>query len=107
MNETHVPADARPTAKRSDHLARAKARANPGAVAALERAREEAGGNVKLAKLLHGLGIVITQQAICQWVVVPVMRVLDVEKITGVPKYELRPDLPEMFPPPRKARAAK
>ena len=39
----------------------------------------------------------ITHGAISQWVRVPVERVLDVERITGIPRHELRPDI---YPPP-------
>lgn len=47
--------------------------------------------NGKLAALAEGLGI--TSQALSQWNRVPPARVLDVERITGVSKEELRPDL--------------
>lgn len=59
----------------------------------LEKAKTAAGGNTGLAKLIGGL----TPQAISQWRRVPVERVLDVEKATGVPRHELRPDI---YPPP-------
>jgi DNA-binding transcriptional regulator YdaS (Cro superfamily) len=46
----------------------------------------------------------IARQAPYAWKKVPSLRVLDVEKITGIPRHELRPDL---YPPPRRrARAA-
>lgn len=35
----------------------------------------------------------ISTQAISQWRRCPPLRVLDVERITGVPRHELRPDL--------------
>ena len=35
----------------------------------------------------------ITPQAVSQWRITPVLRVLEVEKATGVPRYRLRPDL--------------
>lgn len=56
---------------------------------ALEKAKDAAGGNSALAKLIGG----ITPQAISQWRQVPVERVLAVEKATGVPRHELRPDI--------------
>jgi DNA-binding transcriptional regulator YdaS (Cro superfamily) len=56
--------------------------------AALRRAIEAAGG---LAKLAEPLGI--TVQAISQWDEVPPLRVLAVERVSGVPRSELRPDL--------------
>lgn len=35
----------------------------------------------------------ITPQALSQWDRVPPLRVLEVERITGVPRHELRPDI--------------
>lgn len=64
----------------------------------LRRAIEAVGG---LAALADPLGI--TVQAVSQWDEVPPRRVLAVEKISGVSRHELRPDL---YPPePREARA--
>ena len=59
---------------------------------ALDAARKAAGGNVGIARALGG----ITPQAISQWRRVPAERVLDVERITGIPRSNLRPDL---YPP--------
>jgi DNA-binding transcriptional regulator YdaS (Cro superfamily) len=61
----------------------------PGSIAneALCRAKAAAGNAATLA---HKLGI--TRQALSQWEIVPITRVLDVEKLTGVPRHELRPD---------------
>ena len=55
---------------------------------ALERAVLAAGGPSALAAQLG-----IKPQAISQWDEVPPLRVLAVERITGVPRNELRPDL--------------
>ena len=55
---------------------------------ALERAIKAVGG---LAKLAEPLGI--TTQAVSQWDEVPPLRVLAVERISGIPRHELRPDL--------------
>lgn len=44
----------------------------------------------------HAQRLGITAQAISQWTRVPVERVLDVERITGVSRTELRPDI---YPP--------
>lgn len=35
----------------------------------------------------------IYPSAVSQWGRVPAERVLDVERVTGIPRYELRPDL--------------
>jgi DNA-binding transcriptional regulator YdaS (Cro superfamily) len=57
---------------------------------ALSRAKEAANGSSALARALSDQ---ITPQAISQWKQVPAERVLDVERITGVPRHELRPDI--------------
>jgi DNA-binding transcriptional regulator YdaS (Cro superfamily) len=64
---------------------------------ALERAIEAAGGLTKLATSLQ-----ITKQAVAQWDEVPPLRVLEVERVSGVSRHELRPDL---YPVEEAARA--
>ncbi len=49
-------------------------------------------------RLSRELGI--THGAISQWRRVPVERVLDIERITGLPRHVLRPDI---YPPPQEA----
>lgn len=56
--------------------------------AAVARAKIAAGSATKLAE-----GLRITLQAVSQWDRVPVERVLEVERITGISRYELRPDI--------------
>jgi len=53
----------------------------------LAKAREKS-GNVGI-----GRGLGISSQAVSQWKRVPAERVLDVERITGVSRHELRPDI--------------
>ena len=65
--------------------------------AALANAIEKAGGVRPLA-----LPLEISPQAISQWRRVPATRVLAVEKVSGVPRHELRPDL---YPPEGEAAA--
>lgn len=43
------------------------------------------------AQILAGL-VGVTPQAICLWKKVPVNRVVDVERVTGIPRHLLRPD---------------
>lgn len=56
---------------------------------ACDAAKTNAGGPGALAKALGG----ITSQAVSQWKRVPADRVLDVERITGVSRHDLRPDI--------------
>ena len=51
----------------------------------------ERGLRIKVARALG-----VTHGAISQWRHVPATRVLAVEKITGIPRHRLRPDL---YPP--------
>lgn len=55
---------------------------------ALQRAVAAAGGQANFARLIG-----VTAQAVSQWEVVPPLRVLAVERVSGVPREELRPDL--------------
>ena len=52
------------------------------------KAIEQAGGGAMLARELG-----VTRQAVYQWKLVPPQHVLDVERITGVSRHQLRPDL--------------
>lgn len=58
----------------------------------LDKAIQKAGGQKALAELL-GLG----QTAISNWRIrrkpLPAERAIEIEKVTGVPRHELRPDL--------------
>jgi DNA-binding transcriptional regulator YdaS (Cro superfamily) len=56
---------------------------------ALEIAKEKVGGSTGLANALGG----ITPQAVSQWRRVPAERAIEVERVTGVPRHELRPDI--------------
>jgi DNA-binding transcriptional regulator YdaS (Cro superfamily) len=47
-------------------------------------------------KIARALGI--THAAVCQWKKVPAERVLEVERVSEIPRHELRPDL---YPPHR------
>jgi Putative antitoxin of bacterial toxin-antitoxin system, YdaS/YdaT len=49
---------------------------------------EERGRSIKLAKMLG-----VSPGAISQWDRVPAERVVEVERATGISRYELRPDL--------------
>lgn len=55
---------------------------------ALVRAVKLSGGQAEFARLIG-----ITAQAVSQWDEVPPLRVLEVERVSGVSRHELRPDL--------------
>lgn len=63
---------------------------------ALEAAKAHCKGNTGLARALSDSGETITPQAISQWKEVPTGRVLDVERVTGIARHILRPDI---YPP--------
>ncbi len=67
---------------------------------ALELAKTKAGGPSGLADKLGD----ITPQAISQWKRVPAERVIDVERVTGISRHRLRPDV--FGAAPAKASAA-
>lgn len=54
----------------------------------VEQAAEKAGGVVSLARELG-----IKHTALYSWNRVPAERVLDIERITGISRHELRPDV--------------
>ena len=54
----------------------------------LKLAIERAGSVRKLARMLG-----ISMQAVVKWKTVPAHRIIPVERATGVPREELRPDL--------------
>ena len=54
----------------------------------LIHAAQKVGGMAQLAAKLG-----IARQAIYQWSRIPAERVVEVERITGVPRNELRPDI--------------
>jgi DNA-binding transcriptional regulator YdaS (Cro superfamily) len=74
---------------------------------ALDRAKQRTGGATGLAQALNALADAdskrITPQAISQWKRVPPERCLEVERVSGVSRYELRPDV--YGPEPAEARA--
>jgi DNA-binding transcriptional regulator YdaS (Cro superfamily) len=61
------------------------------AAQALEEALQKAGGPAELARKLN-----ITVQAVSQWKKCPTLRVLEVERLTGVSRHDLSP---EIYPP--------
>jgi DNA-binding transcriptional regulator YdaS (Cro superfamily) len=60
---------------------------------ASERAKQAAGGPSALARALSESGDKASPQAVSKWHRVPAERVLEVEKLSGVSRYELRPDV--------------
>lgn len=78
----------------------------PGPLRALEQAIDNAGGQVAMATALG-----LKQSAISNWVTrkkrVPAERVLSVERLSGVSRHDLRPDLyPRDEPLERLVRSA-
>lgn len=57
-------------------------------ISPIELAAAKVGGITKLARELN-----VKHQTFYSWKRVPAERVLDMERITGVPRHELRPDL--------------
>lgn len=55
---------------------------------ALDRAVRLSGGQATFARLIG-----VTAQAVSQWDKVPPLRVLEVERVSGVSRHDLRPDL--------------
>ncbi|MBD3844246.1 helix-turn-helix domain-containing protein [Bosea sp. SSUT16] len=55
---------------------------------ALRKAIEAAGGPVALSRELG-----VSSQAIAQWKQAPPLRVIDIERITGISRHDLRPDV--------------
>ena len=47
----------------------------------------------------------ITPTAVRLWEKVPIERVPSVERVTGIPRHKIRPDLPDLFPVPQKETA--
>lgn len=54
---------------------------------ALKRAIVAGGGTVAVSRRLG-----VSHQAVGRWEICPVRRALELEQITGVSRYELRPD---------------
>jgi len=66
---------------------------------AIQKAIKAAGGQLRLAREIEEIsGKTCHRQSVAHWLrnQCPAYRVLDVERVTGVPRYELRPDL---YPP--------
>lgn len=57
----------------------------------IQAALKAAGGITSLAKAVG-----VSPSAVAQWDIVPPLRVLQVESVTGVPRWVLRPDI---YPP--------
>lgn len=53
-----------------------------------DRLKKERGAKSRIAKALG-----ITHGAVSQWDRVPAERVVEVERVTGIPREQLRPDL--------------
>lgn len=56
-----------------------------------------------LAKIARTAGL--APQAVSQWRMVPLERLLVVERLSGIPREQLRPDVEMIWTEPRKASA--
>lgn len=63
-----------------------------------QQAIRNAGGPVAVGKALG-----ITHQAVLQWDQCPPIRVIELERLSGIPRHELRPDI---YPAPKAGEAA-
>lgn len=72
--------------------------------AAFEEAVYRVGGQSELSRKLNEMGISFSQQRLWHHLRVkglcPIELVIPLEKLTGVGRHKLRPDLPELFPAP-------
>ena len=59
----------------------------------LALAFDAVGGGAALARLLTEAGLPITHQAVTLWSRVPHDKAREIERVTGIPRHELRPDL--------------
>ncbi len=74
---------------------------------AIKLAVEKVGSLVRVAeKLSVSNGKPLTRQAISQWEKVPPRHVLALEELSGVSRYELRPDVFGPAPSSKRSRAA-
>lgn len=64
----------------------------------LQKAIDAAGGPVALSRHLG-----ISSQAVAQWRQAPPARVIEIEKLTGISRHDLRPDI---FGPAKQDEAA-
>lgn len=67
----------------------------------IEKVRAAGGGAVALSRALSLSGKPLRPQAVSQWTQVPAERVLEVERITGISRHDLRPDVFGPAPGPR------
>lgn len=71
----------------------------------MDRLREYLNGERGRLKSLAA-ALDVFPSAISQWTEVPIKRVIDVERITGIPRQELRPDYFELPPKRQRKQAA-
>jgi DNA-binding transcriptional regulator YdaS (Cro superfamily) len=62
-------------------------------ISLMEKVRAAGGGAVALSRELSLSGKPLRPQAVSQWTQVPAERVLEVERITGISRHDLRPDV--------------
>lgn len=63
-----------------------------GILIGMDRIRAHPGLQAEIARALG-----ITRGAVAKWKAIPPLRVLEIERLTGISKHDLRPDI---YPPP-------
>jgi DNA-binding transcriptional regulator YdaS (Cro superfamily) len=72
------------------------AKARDQAKRVMRRLRDEPGQLAKIARAIN-----VNPQAVSQWRMVPLERLIAVERISGIPREELRPDVKLIWSEPR------
>jgi hypothetical protein len=68
----------------------------------MRRSLEGKGGITWIAQAVRA-----SKQAVSRWYQVPVERVSAISEATGIPRYKIRPDKPDLFPHPRVKKTEK
>jgi DNA-binding transcriptional regulator YdaS (Cro superfamily) len=78
------------------------AKARGQAKRAMRRLRDQPGQLARIARAIN-----VNPQAVSQWQMVPLERLLAVERVSGIPREELRPDVKLIWSEPRTKQRAR